>query len=134
MVFAGFADAKTGKFSKFTTPQKFGVYFRKLRKPAMIFQMRGDAGASLTPLFRRFEQKLSHIAGSQALHQIIKWAVLESAPATAVGFTAGQVLFDVGGPQKIRWDENLLQQRGLPLLQGFDGMFDRINCLNHNNS
>ena len=75
--------------------------FGKFGKLTLKIQVRGDAGASLPPLFGRFEQKLTHLAGTPALHQIIKWAVLESAPATAVGFTARQVLFDVGRPQEI---------------------------------
>ena len=96
--------------------------------------MCGDANTSPPPLFGRFEQKLSHLADAAALHQIIKRAVLESSPATAVGFTTRQVLFDVGCPQEIRWNEDLRQQRDFPLLQRSDCLFDRINCLNHNNS
>ena len=93
-----------------------------------------DADTRLLPLFGCFEKEFSDFPAAQTLHKIIKRTVLESSLATAVGFAAGQVLFDVGCPQKIRWNEQLLQQRGLPLLQGFDGMFKWINCLNHNNS
>ena len=90
-----------------------------------------DTGARPCPLFGSFEQKFSDLAAPQTLHKVEKRAVLESAPATAVGFAARQVLFDVGRPQQIRGDMDFLQQRGPPLLQGFDGGFDRINCLNH---
>jgi len=76
--------------------------------------MCGDAGTRLPTLFGRFKQKFSDLAGSQALHQVIKRAVLESLPAPAVGFAARQVLFDVGRPQKIWRNENRLQQRNLP--------------------
>ena len=96
--------------------------------------MGGDAHAGLFSLFGSFEQELPHRAAAQALHKVEKRAVLESAPATAVGFAARQVLFDVGRPQKICGNEDLLQQRGPPRLQGFDHWLDRINCLNHNNS
>lgn len=61
--------------------------------------MGGDTGARPCPLFGSFEQKLSDLAAPQTLHQIKKRAVFESATATAVGFAASQVLFDVGCPQ-----------------------------------
>jgi len=88
-------------FSKSTPPHQLGIDFGKCGKLTLKYQERGDAGARLPPLFGRLEQKLSHLAGAPALHQIIKRAVLESAPATAIGFAARQVLFDVGRPQEI---------------------------------
>jgi hypothetical protein len=55
-----------GIFSKSTTPQKLGVNFRKFGKLTLGFQICGDASACLFPLFRRLEQKLSYLAGSNA--------------------------------------------------------------------
>lgn len=82
----------------FAAPEQFGIDFGKLRQLALKFQMRGNAGAGLFLLFTRFEQELSHLAGSQTLHQIVKGAVLESPAAPAVLFSAGHVLFDERGP------------------------------------
>ena len=72
--------------------------------------MRGNARASLFSLGGSFQEEFIHSPCAQALHQIIEWAVLESPLATAVLFTAGQILFDVGGPQKIGRDIDLIQQ------------------------
>ena len=63
--------------------------------------MRGDADAGPPPLSGCFEQKFPHPAGSQALHQIIKRAVLESPLAAAVLFAASQVLPDIRSPQQM---------------------------------
>lgn len=93
--------------------------------------MGGDTGARLLPLFGSFEQKFSDFAAAQTLHEVEKRAVFESAPATAVGLAASQVLFDVGCPQKIRRNGNLLQQRDPPLSQSFDATLARVNYLNH---
>lgn len=60
--------------------------------------MGGDTGARPRLLFGSFEQKFSNLAAPQTLHQIIKWAVLESPLAATIFFAAGQVLFDVGHP------------------------------------
>lgn len=91
--------------------------------------MRGDAGASLTPLFRRFEQKLSHIAGSQALRQIIKRAMLESPQAAAILFAAGQVLPDIRSPQQMDRRLKLGQQNSFLLSQSGRSLF--LDNLNH---
>jgi hypothetical protein len=94
--FSGFCLMKNQRhFSKFAPPQKFGVDFGKFGQLALKFQMRGDASAGAFALFGRFEQKLAHPAGSKALNQIIKWAMLESPAATAVRFAARQILLDV---------------------------------------
>ena len=122
---------KRRDFSEFFASEQFGVNFRHFRQlPLKLFKC-GNTGARPCPLFGSFEQKFSDLAAPQTLHKVEKRAVLESAPATAVDLAARQVLFDVGRPQQIRGDMDFLQQRGPPLLQGFDGGFDRINCLNH---
>ena len=91
--------------------------------------MRGDASAGLPPLFGGFEQKLSHLAGSQALHQIIKRAVLESPLAAAILFTAGQKLPDIRSPQQMGRRAKCGQQSSFLLPQGGCGLF--LNNLNH---
>jgi hypothetical protein len=118
-------------FSGRATPQKFGVDFGKLREPPLKFQVRGDASAGLFTLRGRFEQELSHPAGAQALHQIVKRAVLESPTAAAVFFAAGQVLYDERRPQHSGRHWHLPQQGGLSLLEDFGRHFPQINCLNH---
>ena len=95
--------------NNFAESEQFGVYFGQLRQLPLIFFMGCDAGARLRPLLGGFEQKFSDLAAPQTLHKVEKRAVLESAPATAVGLAACQVLFDVGRPQKIRWNEDWLQ-------------------------
>jgi len=97
----------------------------------MQFFMGGDTGARLLPLFGSFEQKFSDFAAAQTLHEVEKRAMFESAPATAIGFATSQVLFDVGRPQEIRGDENLLQHGDFLLSQGIAGMLAPINCLSH---
>ena len=79
--------------------------------------MGGDARAGLFALFGSFEQELPHRAAMQALHKVEKRAVLESTPAATVRLAAGQVLFDIGRPQKIRLDADLLHQSSLMFLQ-----------------
>ena len=82
--------ARVGSTIKiFATPEQFGVDSRQFRQLPLAFQVRGNAGARLIPLGGSSEQKLSDPAGSQALHQIIKRAVLESPAATTVLFSAG---------------------------------------------
>jgi hypothetical protein len=125
MVSSLFAD------SNLAAPEQFGVDFGKFGQLTLKFHMRGDALVRLPPLFGRFEQILSHVAGSQTLHQVIKRTVLESALTATILFAAGQKLFDVGRPHQIRGNEHLFQQRDLPLFQGFNGRLGRINCLNH---
>jgi len=77
----------------------------------------GDAGAGLPPLFGSFEEKFSHPAGAQALHQIIKRAVLESTLAAAILFAAGQVLADIRSPQQMDRRLKLGQQNVFLLSQ-----------------
>lgn len=77
---------------------------------ALQFKVRGNACAGLFSLGGGFKQKFFHLPRAQALHQIIERSMLESALAAAVLFAAGQILFDVGGPQKIRRNMNLIQQ------------------------
>jgi len=93
----------------------------------MELQICGNAGARFLPLFRRFEQKFSYPAGSQALNQIEEWTVLESPLAAAVLFAAGQVMPDIGRPQQFRWWSKLRQQNGLSFLQPHRA----LNNLNH---
>ena len=109
--------------------EQFGIDFGKFGKLVLKFQMRDDAGASLPPLFGRFEQKLSHLAGSQALHQIIKRAVLESPLAAAIFFAASQVLPDIRSPQQMDRRMKLGQQNSFLLPQSGRGLF--LDCLNH---
>ena len=99
-----------GELFEAATPQKFGVDFRQFSQSALKFQMRGIARAGLSSLFRRFEQKLPHPAGSQALHQIIERAVLESALAAAIPFPASQVLADIRSAQQMGRDVKPGQQ------------------------
>ena len=73
-------------FSRDAPPQNFGVYFREFHEPPLQFQMRGDPRAGLLSLFRRLQQELPHLAGSHALHQVEKGAMLESPLATAILF------------------------------------------------
>ncbi|HSY10060.1 MAG TPA: hypothetical protein VK840_04015 [Candidatus Dormibacteraeota bacterium] len=79
--------------------------------------MCGDTGARLPPLFRCFKQKLSHLAGSQTLHQVIKRAMLEPALATAIFFAASEILPDIRRPQQIRRGSKLCSQNCFSLLQ-----------------
>jgi hypothetical protein len=87
--------------SRRIAPQKFGINFRKLGKLLLKFQVCGNAGASLSALLRRLQQKFPHLSGSQALDQIKERAVLESTTAAAVRLAARQVLFDVRGAHEI---------------------------------
>ena len=96
--------------------------------------MSGDAGAGLLALVGSLQQKLTHPAGSQTLHQIEKWTVLESPAATAVFFPAGQELFDVGGSKKSGRCMDLSQEAGLSFLQAAYRDLLQIESLNHNNS
>jgi hypothetical protein len=115
MVLCVFADLKSGRFQRkdfsrsppvstvktFAESEQFGVYFGQFRQLPLNFFMCCDTGARLCPLFGSFEQKFSDLAAPQTLHKVEKRAVLESPPATAIGFAARQVLFDIGRPQKI---------------------------------
>ncbi len=84
---------------QFAAPQEFGINFGQFGQLTLKFQMYGDTGTGAFALFGSFEQELAHPASSQALVQIIKRAVLESSPATAVWLAARQVLADKGGSQ-----------------------------------
>ena len=97
-------------FSSPAAPQPFRINCGKFCQMALEFKVRGNARASLFSLGGSFQQKLFHLARAQALHQIIERPMLESPLATAILFTAGQILFDVGGTQKIRRNMNLIQQ------------------------
>jgi hypothetical protein len=118
-------------FSKFVAPQQLRVDFGKFGELALQFPVRGDALAGFSALVGRFEQKLPHPAGAQALRQIIKGAVLESPPAAAVPFAARQVVPDIGRPDQIRRRVKLRQQSSLALEQGRGGFYSCANCLNH---
>ena len=122
-------DGTPIKNSQFAASQKLGVDFRQLSQPALKFHICGDAGAGLLALFRCFEQKLSHLAGSQALNQIIERAVLETPATSAIWFAARQILTDGGCSQQIRWRIEPRQQSCFPFLQG-SGLLG-ANCLNH---
>lgn len=87
--------------SKAAPPEKFGVDFGKFSQHALKLQMSGDASARFLPLLRRFEQKLSHLAGPQALNEVIERTVLVPPLAATVLFAACQVMLDVGGTQQI---------------------------------
>jgi hypothetical protein len=97
-------------------PQQFRINCGKFRKLALEFQVRGNARAGLFSLGGGFQQKLFHLPRAQALHQIIERAVLESPLTAAILFPASQILFDIGGPQKIRRDIDLIQQERLLFL------------------
>ena len=109
----------------------FGIYFRKFRQPALKFLVRGNPIAGLLSLPGCFEQKLSNPAGSQALHQIKKWAVLESPSTTAVCFATRQKLPNQGGSHQIRRGLKLAQQIGFLFLQCARCCFFEIKYLNH---
>ena len=104
----GFYQFLSVSFLDRAAPQKFGVYFGKLRQLPLKFQVRGDAPAGLLTLRRSLEQKLSHPAGAQAAHQIKKRPVLKTALAAAVLFSARQVLFDVRGVDDVGRHPNLI--------------------------
>jgi hypothetical protein len=114
-------------------PRKFGIYFGQRFQLRLILLLRRDACAGIPPLFGGFKEEFSDAAVPQALNEIEKRAVLESAPTSAVGLAAGQILLDVGCPQEIRRNTNLLQQIHLFRLQVSDGSFAQIKCLSHKN-
>lgn len=127
----GFSLFWRNQKSQFAAPEQFGVDFGKFGKLALKFQMRGDAAASLPALFRRFEQKLSHLSGSQTLHEIEKWAVLESTLATAVLFAACQVVPNIRCPHQIARRLKVREQSGLAPAQAGRGNAFQATCLNH---
>jgi len=67
----------------------------------LVLCLRGDSRASLLPLLAGFEEEFADSAPSLALGEIEKGTMLESAPATAIGFAAGHVLSDIRGSHKV---------------------------------
>ena len=94
-----------------------------------MFQMRDDACTGPSPLFGCFKQKFPHPTGSQALHQVIKRAVLESPLAAAVLFAASQVLLDIRSPQQMDRRLKRGQQNSFALPQSGRGLL--LYDLNH---
>lgn len=125
--FSAFSRLRTG--SNPSAPEEFGVDFGEFGKLTLKLQVRGDSCACFLALFGRFEQKLPHVARSQALDEVIERTVLGSALAAAVLFAARQILPDTGSAQEIQRRLAVRQERGPALPQGSRAFAP--DCLSH---